>query len=148
MIRLSICEIRDGYTWLRLCITIILLCCSAIIIINAFFWLKFLQKIEQQTEIPCDCSITVYQLLIYTVFTWLNAAATISLVTKIDAATFQGRLLLEGGFYCNKHYYMRLLLKLTSNLKKFQVCCASLYLEAQMYSRSTCGRAPLYSGGH
>jgi len=30
-----------------------------------------------------------------TVFTWLNAAATISLVTKIDAATIQGRLLLH-----------------------------------------------------
>jgi len=60
----------------------------------------------------------------YTVFTWLNAAATISLVTKIDAATIQGRLLLEGSFYCTKHYYMQLLLKLTSNSKKFQVCCA------------------------
>ena len=34
--------------------------------------------------------------------TWLNAAATISLVTKIDAATIQGRLLLEGGVYCTK----------------------------------------------
>ena len=30
-----------------------------------------------------------------TVFTWLNAAATISPVTKIDAATIQGRLLIE-----------------------------------------------------
>ena len=50
-----------------------------------------------------------------TVFTWLNAAAIINLVTKIDAATIQGRLLLEGGVYCTKHYYMRLLLKLTSN---------------------------------
>ena len=52
---------------------------------------------------------------INTVFTWLNAATAISLVTKIDAATIQGRLLLEGGVYCTKHYYMRLLLKLTSN---------------------------------
>jgi len=60
----------------------------------------------------------------YTVFTWLNAAATISPVTKLDAATIQGRLLLEGGVYCTKHYYMRLLVKFTSNSKKFQVCCA------------------------
>ena len=45
---------------------------------------------------------------LYTVFTWLNAAATISPVTKIDAATIQGQLLLEGGAYCTKHYYMRL----------------------------------------
>ena len=59
-----------------------------------------------------------------TVFTWLNAAVTISPVTKIDEATIQGQLLLEGGVYCIKHYYMRLLLKLTSNSKKFQVCCA------------------------
>ena len=53
-----------------------------------------------------------------TIFTWLNAAATISLVTKIDVATIRGSV------YCTKHYYMRLLLKLTSNSKKFQVCCA------------------------
>ena len=32
-----------------------------------------------------------------TVFTWLNAAAFISLVQKIDAATIQGRLLFKGG---------------------------------------------------
>ena len=39
----------------------------------------------------------------HTVFTLLNAAATISPVTKIDAATIQGWLLLEGSVYCTKH---------------------------------------------
>ena len=47
-------------------------------------------------------------IMLITIFTWLNAAATISPVTKIDAATIQGQLLLEGGAYCTKHYYMRL----------------------------------------
>jgi len=66
------------------------------------------------------CFITA----IITIFTWLNTTATISPVTKIDVATIQGQLLLEGGVYCTKHYYVRLLLKLTSNSKKYQVCCA------------------------
>ena len=66
--------------------------------------------------------------IINTVFTWLNAAATISPVTKVYVATIQGRLLLEGGIYCTKHYYMRLLLKLNSNSKKFQVSCAIMSL--------------------
>ena len=35
-----------------------------------------------------------------TVLTWLNAMATISLSSKIDAATIQGQLLLEGDVYC------------------------------------------------
>ena len=34
-----------------------------------------------------------------TVFTWLNAAATIRHVLKIDAATIQRRSLFEGGVY-------------------------------------------------
>ena len=34
-----------------------------------------------------------------TVFTWLNAAATIRHVLKIDAATIQRRPLFEGGVY-------------------------------------------------
>ena len=35
----------------------------------------------------------------HTVFTWLNAAATIRHVLKIDAATIQRRPLFEGGVY-------------------------------------------------
>ena len=85
--------------------------------------------IEPCLLIDCCYKAIVYKtwalaLIESTVFTWLNAAAIISPVTKIDAATIQGRLLLEGGVYCTKHYYMMLLLKLTSNLKKFQVCYA------------------------
>ena len=34
-----------------------------------------------------------------TMFTWLNTAATITHVVKLDAATIQGRLLFEGGIY-------------------------------------------------
>ena len=44
-----------------------------------------------------------------TVFTWLNAAASITNVVKLDAATIQGWLLFEGGVYYTKpssmHYY-------------------------------------------
>ena len=72
--------------------------------------------IEPCLLIDCCYKAIVYKtwalaLIESTVFTWLNAAAIISPVTKIDAATIQGRLLLEGGVYCTKHYYMRLLLK-------------------------------------
>ena len=35
----------------------------------------------------------------YTVFTWLNAAATISYVLKLDAATIQGWPLFKGSVY-------------------------------------------------
>ena len=42
--------------------------------------------------------------VLITVFTWLNATATISLVPKIDAVTIQGRLLSEGGVYCTKAF--------------------------------------------
>ena len=38
-----------------------------------------------------------------TVFTWLNATATISHVIIFDAATIQGRPLIEGGIYCTEH---------------------------------------------
>ena len=36
-----------------------------------------------------------------TIFTWFNAPATISHLCKMTAATMQGRLLFEGGIYCN-----------------------------------------------
>ena len=42
------------------------------------------------TVLTCKTNLTKA-----TVFTWLNAAATISLVTKIDAATIRGRRLLH-----------------------------------------------------
>ena len=36
---------------------------------------------------------------LHTVFTWLNAGATISLMSKINAATIQERPLIEGSVY-------------------------------------------------
>ena len=38
----------------------------------------------------------------HTAFTWLNAAATIVPVLNFDAATIQGRPLIEGGVYCTE----------------------------------------------
>ena len=37
--------------------------------------------------------------MVYTVFTWLNAAATISYVLRLDTATIQGWPLFERGVY-------------------------------------------------
>ena len=45
----------------------------------------------------------------HTVFTWLNAVATITHVVKLDAPTIQGRLLFEGGVYYTEAPSMRLL---------------------------------------
>ena len=58
----------------------------------------------------------------YTVFTWLNAAATITPVTKIDAATIRGRHLLHSALLhaATTQTY--------SNSKKFQVCCAIMFI--------------------
>ena len=39
----------------------------------------------------------------HTIFTWLNAVATITPVVKLDAATIQGWLLFEGVFVTLKH---------------------------------------------
>ena len=41
----------------------------------------------------------------YTVFTWLNAAAFITLVPKIDAATIQTRPPLDTRERCLSHYF-------------------------------------------
>ena len=46
---------------------------------------------------------------VYIVFTSLNAVATISHLLNFDAATIQGRLLIEGGIYCTEIPSMRLL---------------------------------------
>ena len=47
--------------------------------------------------------------MINTVFTWLNTAATISYVLKLDAVTIQGRPLFEGGIYYTETASMWLL---------------------------------------
>ena len=38
----------------------------------------------------------------HTIFTWLNAAATISHLLNFTVATIQGRPLIEGGVYCTE----------------------------------------------
>ena len=40
-------------------------------------------------------------LITSTVFTWLNTVVTIRHLCKMTVATIQGRLLFEGGIYCN-----------------------------------------------
>ena len=45
----------------------------------------------------------------YTVFTWLNAVATIVPLLNFDAATIQGRPLIEGGVYCTEALSVQLL---------------------------------------
>ena len=47
--------------------------------------------------------------VLYTVFTWLNAAATISNVLKLEAVTIQGWLLFEGDVYYTEAPSMQLL---------------------------------------
>ena len=48
-------------------------------------------------------------MLYITVFTWLNATATISYVLKLVVATNQGQLLFEGDVYYTEAPSMRLL---------------------------------------
>ena len=45
----------------------------------------------------------------HTVFTWLNAAATIVPLLNFDVATIQERPLIEGGVYCTEALSMWLL---------------------------------------
>ena len=45
----------------------------------------------------------------HTVFTWLNAAATIVPLLNFDVATIQEQPLIEGGVYCTEALSMRLL---------------------------------------
>ena len=57
----------------------------------------------------------------HTVFTWLNAAATITIVVKLDAATIQGRLLFEGGVYYTEASSVRLLFNNYNSIVKEHV---------------------------
>ena len=66
--------------------------------------IKPMTEIKQcgKTQIP-----VVHYLVTSTVFTWLNAVVTISLSSKIDAATIQGRHLL----YLSTYYMQQELIK-------------------------------------
>ena len=70
------------------------------------------------------CGYAVFsQAWSHTVFTWLNVAATITHVVKLDVATIQGRLLFEGVFITLKHlacsYYSIIIISV--ELKSVQV---------------------------
>ena len=55
-------------------------------------------------------NIIVILVFLITIFTWLNATATVTHIVKLDAATIQGQLIFEGVVYYTEASSLQLLL--------------------------------------